>query len=344
MKVTFKKRSEVNPESSKGIGVSYGPGKRAFPQLRWIIVLIAATSPIHLFVLHSAYKALRIEGRGIITTETRSVPPLVDGVLDTIMVNLGSWVDSGQVLFLIRPIREDASPGPRFKPDTLEATIEVQEQKRSLSGIDRRIVLAKRELALTNDRLSNVLWLQRRGAATDAEVQTARLRKLQSETSLEELLVQKDMISGRLLDMRKRSAFKPEIDTSDATRVIRSTVSGRILAVNAQIGRPVRADEPIVLIEKFPQQIGLQVLLDPKDMQVAVPGKDADVTLPYGKKRHAVVLHTGMVVDSTINNELDALRKGERQLRIHLQMIDSIPIGLRIPGLPVTVSFWRYWD
>ena len=338
MKVSFRRHASRAPDVSKQMKVPYGPSRRIFPRLRWILVLVVATSPIHLFVLHSVYETLRIQAQGVLLSNVSPVMGGEDGVVDTVLVKPGQRVDSGQALALVRPLAQapivvDTGSANRLEKDLV----------RSIAGLDRRMVFAKRELAMARDRLSSVQWLQQRGAATDAEVETARFRVVQSEAALEDLVLQREDQRGKLSDGQGHSAIVKS-ESENAPRTISSPVAGRVLEDHLLAGRPLRSNELAFVIERQPSQYTVDALVDPRDIRVAMPGRKARVVLPDGRSLKAEVVDLAPVIDTTVVDPIESLRHGDRQLSVSIRLIDSLPPERRIHGLPVRVEFWRFFN
>jgi multidrug resistance efflux pump len=338
MKISFLKGNQKGAGMNNGMKVPYGAGRRVFPQLRWILVMLLATSPIHFFVLRAVYDALHVETRGVLLSETVTIHPFSDGVIDTVLVRPWMKVDSGAILLQYRPVgRWGVVQNVPVGVDLGAVRALYTEQ----ASVDRSIALAQKELRLARDRLSGILWLQAREAATEAEVAGARLRVIQAEAQMEQLNLRKDLIVGRLAEDRR--TVKLESAAFD-TKVMRATCSGLVLIARAETGRTIRADEDIFVIEKSPTRYFVSAMLDPKDIGLAMPGRKAKVVLSNGRKLRAIVSDMGPFIDSTIIDPLEAVRRGDRQLQVTIDLMDSLPADARLSGLPVRVRYWRYWN
>jgi RND family efflux transporter MFP subunit len=213
------------------------------------------------------------------------------GKLNETMVKEGDLVEKGQLLAAL----ED-------KPERLEI------QQLKAQAEDRtRIAAAQAELAQKRIDLKKLLSAKKRGAASDWEIEHARLGVRITELSLKAAVLENEQFQRR---------YDQATSQHERMRIV-SPISGRVEKINIQPGEAAKMLGPVIQVVKIdPLWIEVQVpLTDARQMSI---GKRVWVTFPGsdpGDAPNGEIIHISSVADAASDTLQCRIEVGNPELR-----------------------------
>ncbi|MBN2514168.1 MAG: HlyD family efflux transporter periplasmic adaptor subunit, partial [Sedimentisphaerales bacterium] len=299
MKIQFSNRQK-DPSVQHGVKVPYAPAKRKFAQWRWYLILLIVSSPLLYFLFKMGLSFVIVTAQGYISLDKIEVNSTVNGIVDTISVKPGQEVTAGAVIAnLLDP---DLSAQKR----QAEAELTSLNDEQMLNSyareqlLDNRVALTRRVLSSQKDYFQTMSFLFEQGAATLAELTTARERKDKAQADYDNAVYERQAYEEETL---KQAAMAPSMQNRDQIRLEAqlktieerlarmaqiTPYDGRILDIFASPGEALSPGSPIAAIGRSDRPY-VVAYLNPKYAKYARIGQSARVTLPDGRKMNATV-------------------------------------------------------
>lgn len=346
MKIRFNQPEKKNPENEQGIRIRYDSAKRTGSAWRWYLILAVASLPL----LYLAGLILRevllteIDGRIILPHTT--VRAQSAGYVQQLQVTPLDMVTEGT------PLAWLTNTSVENGMQRLHGEIAfLSEQKESLyrqgnqQQASRLTLFAKDQSQFYLKRLRQYESLFKQGAATQAEVATARSQYMAALERLDSLMSTSQPVNP--LDAESRqieariSQLQLEYDMLNQQLQTLSPISpviGLITEIHAQPGEYLAQGQPLLDIA-FPEQAYISAFIPPKYIDKAVLGQQATIIFPNGEKYGARINFVPGVTHKASAEDLAPLEVPRSAILARMQFIDTVDSSRLMNGMPVKIRF-----
>ncbi|MDR1728154.1 MAG: HlyD family efflux transporter periplasmic adaptor subunit [Acidobacteriota bacterium] len=366
MKVVLDKQRALQDVAVRdGVAVSYAPSKRAFPWIRWCLVVLLVTSPLLYILYRLASDWLLVTSPAVVVLERATVSMPVSGKIEGLAVALDDEVRRGEVLMRVTPatydddlrnldlLRARVDDYGRV-PKLVQAAAAPQPQPRAKVS-EEALAIAARTLEYWRGNRLAFEDLQRKGAATEAEYREALEREQEARSALIQLQEAHAAAAApqqqsplptpteSRADLLERMNIDNEIALLEkrlAPHVVTSPVTGKVAKVLAGAGQslPLGANVLEIVGEDGAE---IRVFADERAMGYFRYGSAITVELP-GDVKIRCELPDRPIQTSAPPAAPDRPFAEGNAIMLHLRPLAPLPDQYRVDGLPVTVR-WGVW-
>ncbi|MDR3416054.1 MAG: HlyD family efflux transporter periplasmic adaptor subunit [Nevskia sp.] len=360
MKVRFVKPEASDPERDRGIRVPYAPGKRALARWRWYLILLVVSSPFLFFAINFLYSSVLILAPGFVSQEQLTIRSASQGYVDEVYVKTLDAVKEGD------PVARLANEALTTHAAQLRAELkELQGVAAQFHGttsaplstesFQDELETARQERARLAQRVNSIQQLVEQGAATEAELNTARSQYDQASSRLGELyrtmnIQTQPVHHGTGIEVQTRIlAIQTElasIDTQEQAMLVRAPKGGRIVDLAVVKGDQLTVGSKVAMLAPEGGEMHIDAYIPPKNAIYATPGLYGTVVFPDGSRRQAVIADVPQVATEVPKAQSALLGQSEMGVLVRMQMLDAGQSGQHAltDGLPVKVEFANGWD
>lgn len=358
MKIRFDKPEASNPERDRGIQVPYAPGKRHLARWRWYLILLVVGSPFLFFAGHFLYSSVMIQAPGFVSQEQLTIRSAGQGYVDEVYVHPLDEVKEGD------PVARLANDALAAREAQLKVELGQLQQVTAHSGggaaavstesFQDELETARQQRDRLQERVNSIQQLEQQGAATDAELNSARSQFDQASSRLGELYrtmnIQTQPAHTNTLEAQTRMlAVQTELASVDSqlqAMLVRAPKSGRIVDLAAVKGDQLALGSKVAMLAPEGGEMHIDAYIPPKNGIYAAPGMRATVVFPDGTRRGAVVADVPQIATEVPKAQSALLGEAEMGVLVRMQFVDARDTGQRplTDGLPVKVEFERGWD
>lgn len=349
MKIQFSNKQK-DPSVHHGVKIPYAPAKRKFAQWRWYLILLIVSSPLLYFIFRMGLSLVIVTAQGYISLDKIGVNSSVSGTVDSIVVEMGQEVTSGSVIANLR------NPDLFAQKRQVEAeliSIDDGQQLHSRAReklLNNRIDLTRRVLTSQNDYFRTMKFLFEQGAATQAELTTARERRDKAQSDYDNAVYEQQAYEeekSRQAAMLYPTQNKEQARLMAQLKTIEERLSrmsqitpyaGRIIDILASPGEALSAGSPIAMVGRSDKPY-VVAYLNPKYAKYARKGRSARVKLPDGRKLNATVRGDAQLTKRLPAHLISPIGSRGNMLLVELELSAPLPPIHWVDGLPVEVRF-----
>ena len=328
MKIKFTSPKEKTPTQEQGLDVLYAPGKRLAFKMRWYLILLLVLSPF-LWLLGSwLWQQLVISAPAQLLLPSMELRASDNAQIVGVDVNVGDHVREGEPL-----IRLDNSDW-RMRLNVLEAKPVAMPESREQSALTRMVYRAQ-------ERIHQLKDLQRMGAATRAEVQSAQDELDRRQLELEQFQRAQTLASVDRTEPQ-RLAEKQWLESRLNGLDLIAPKNGLVTDILVAAGENVGPGTPLLNLRIDGEPV-VFLFLDPEHGAFAAPGQRFLVKLPDGKKLEAEVMRA---VDDAVPvpQELRAAFSAPtRNLKVAARLLEPLPEHWAVQHLSLSAQFPYVW-
>lgn len=240
-------------------------------------------------------------------TRTAQVSPSVDGIVRHVNVNVGDWVDAGQVLALI-----DCEKVGRLKSELLSSLSEEQLQRQTVARLEP---LAESQAIAGKRLIEAQAALQQAEVAVDRSVRALRNLGLQVDSErLRTLNTRQVSAEVRKLGWERieSSPMGTNQDANDNWIAVTAPLEGRVVQRNAVVGDVVDRGSEMLRISDT-RTVWLDLRVSAEDARLARTGQEVRYR-PDGSTE----LHRGQVI--WISSDVDPTT---RTVRVRAELVNQ---------------------
>ncbi|MBK6618861.1 MAG: efflux RND transporter periplasmic adaptor subunit [Nitrosomonas sp.] len=346
MKIRFNPPEKKNPESEQGIRIRYDSAKRTGAAWRWYLILAVASLPL-LYLAGLIFREVlltEIDGRIILPHTTIRVQGA--GYVQQLQIAPLETVSEGtQLARLTNPSLESSIQRLHGEIVFLSTQKESLQRDDSQKQASRLALFAQDQSQFYLKRLRQFESLLKQGAATQAEVATARSQYIATLERLDSLAQTGKQINTlgaetRQIDTRI-SQLQLEHDMQSNQLQMLSLISpatGLVTEIHAQPGEYLAQGQPLLDIA-FPEQAYISAFIPPKYLDKAVLGQQATIIFPNGEKYGARISFVPSVTHRTLAEDLTPLEAPRSTILARMQFIDTVDSSRLMNGMPVKIRF-----
>ncbi|MDF2567688.1 MAG: multidrug resistance efflux pump-like protein [Oscillospiraceae bacterium] len=353
MRVSFSSNKRTDATIENNVKLPYAASKRAFPRIRWILILLIVGSPFIILLGKILLDWVFVTSPGTIWLEKKTINSIEAGTVEKVFYHRGDMASPETVMFRVK----------RKIPENRIEQIALLEAERDAAnrGIDTEPVspsvhdrahsdevqIAYQSVAYYEQARNNTKWLIEQGAATRAEMDIAENKLREAKASLAAASAAVTPVTSNAaqavntariaqVEQSIRSLKKITEDFFD----IKSGQGGKVNSIFVTEGQSFSAGEPLAILVNT-QQAHIVTYVDPNDFKKINIGTVATVKiLGTGRKIKAVVEQSPVVADnvpSGISEKFYPVTM--RGVQIFLKVIDPLQAEETIEGLPVVVGW-----
>lgn len=350
MKVSFSSHRKTNATIENNVKLPYGASKRAFPQIRWIILLTILASPFILLLGKMLFDWLFTTSPGMIWLEKTTINSIEAGTVEKVFYHQGDVVNPGAVMFRVR----------RKIPENRREQVALLEAERDAASLARasnnvspaagvrdmsaELQLANQSVAYYTQARDRIKWLMEQGAATRAEMDAAENKLLEAKAALAALKSSSAPGASPLDNSVRIAQVEQSINSlkkiTEAFFDIKSDQGGKVNSIFVSDGQSFSAGDPLAVIVNT-GQVHIVTYVDPNDFEKIDIGTMATVRiLGTDRKIKAVVEQPPVVADNVpkgISEKLYPVTM--RGVQVFLKATEPLLEKEMIEGLPVEVRW-----
>ena len=339
MKVSFSSNKKTDAAMENKVKLPYAAAKRAFPKIRWFVILVIVGSPFIMLLGKIMLDFLFVTSPGTIWMEKRTINSLEAGTVEKIFHHRGDIVAADTVLFHIK----------RKNPENTMDQIAILEAERDKankeidkSGISGRsfseIELAQQNVAYYEKMYSNTKWLMDQGAATKAEMDLAENKLREAKASLVTHNPPPAVHSERLTQIEQNinALKKMPQDYWD----IKSGSGGKVHSVFLTDNQSFSPGEPLAIVMNT-NQVHILTYVDPRDLKKITIGRIATIKILGSDRKITAIVEEPPVAADTVPRGISEkfYPTTMRGVQIFLKVMDPLQEEEMIEGLPVGVEW-----
>ena len=353
MKVSFSSTKKNDGTSENHVKLPYAPAKRAFPKIRWVLILILVASPFIMMLGKIALDWAFVTSPGTIWMDKKTINSIEAGTVQKVFYRRGDMASPDTVMFRVkRKNPENRMEQIAFLEAERDAANMVIESGNPSPGISSRdiagIQLANQSVAYYEQARDNTKWLMDRGAATRAEMDLAENKLREAKASLTALTSSSvaTTIKSSASAINSTRIAQVEQNIKSLKRMteevfdIKSDQGGTVHSIFVSDGQSFSAGEPLAIVLNT-QQVHIVTYVDPNDFKKITIGTIATVKMPAtGRKIKAIVEEPPIVTDHIpkgISEKFYPVTM--RGVQISLKVMDPLQEDEMIEGLPVAVEW-----
>ncbi len=354
MKINFTKK-KAHPKTEGNIAVTYGPAKRVASYLKWRLTILLVLSPFIYFLLKLLFSFFIAPSTGFISLDVMNYYSPGNGIVVETYAEKGASVEKGDLLVVLRNINmENTLAQLNTRLRFVNERVQEPEPSDNRGDILRsQLHRAKKSLAFVESRYKDTCFLFEQGAATLAELASAkdqldirRERILTLQSALSQWQQNRQDRTSRFNDdfgkiMAEKAQLEQQIaqlgDQLGQYR-IKAVEQGRVIAANIKPDQYVTIGDSLLAVT---HQDGVRItaFLPPKQTSLAPVGKELDVILPSKTVVRAVVQYEAHDTGRLPAYLSTPMLGRQRMVVVDLKPLSPIPPEEMVDGLPVEVMF-----
>lgn len=354
MKISFSTNKKNDAAVENNVKLPYGAAKRAFPQIRWILILSIVVSPFIFILGKILLDWIFITSPGTIWMEKKTINSIETGTVEKVFYHKGDVISPDTVMFRVKhktpENRKEQIAFLEAERDAAKKGIEKGGVSPTVSarGSSEEIQLAYQNVAYYEKARSNTKWLMDQGAATRAEMDLAENKLREVKASLAALTSVSVVPAGSSESSAVNPVRVAQIEQSiislkrmtEEVIDIKSGRGGKVNLIFVSEGQNFFAGESLAVVVDT-EQVHIATYVDPKDFKKIDIGTIATVKiLGTGRKIKAVVEQSPVVADnvpSGISEKFSPVTM--RGVQIFLKVMEPLQEQEMIDGLPVLVEW-----
>jgi multidrug resistance efflux pump len=355
MNGSFSSSKKTDATIENNVKLPYAAAKRAFPPIRWILILAIVGSPFIMLLGKIVLDWIFVTSPGTIWLEKKTINSIEAGTVEKGFYHRGDITNPDTVMFRVkRKISENRIEQIALLEAERDATAreikhEIAVPAARIKGNSDEIQLASQSVAYYEQVRNNTKWLINQGAATRAELDAAENKLREAKASLAAL-------TAASAAPAINSAAPPPVNPVRITQVdqsitsfkkmteeffdIKSGQGGKVNSIFVSDGQSFSAGEPLAVVVNT-KQVHIVTYVDPKDFKKINIGTVATIKiLGTGKKIKAAVEQPPVVADNVPSGISEKFYPAAiRGVQIFLKVIDPLQEEEMIEGLPVAVEW-----
>lgn len=350
MRVSFSSNKKYDATVENNVKVPYAAAKRAFPKIRWILILIIVGSPFIMLLGKILLDWMFVTSPGTIWMEKKTINSIEAGTVEKVFFRSGDIVSPNTVMFRVkRKIPENRMEQVALLEAERDAASKgVESQTASpgvhVTGLSEEIQLANQNVAYYEQVRNNTKWLMDQGAATRADLDAAENKLREAKTSLAALTSSAANSAAPAVSSVRIAQVEQSIKSlkkmTEEFFDIKVGQGGKVNSIYVSDGQSFTAGEPLAILVNT-KEVHVVTYVDPNDFKKINIGTTATVKiLGTGRKIKAVVEHPPVVADnvpSGISEKFSPVTM--RGVQIFLKVLDPLQEEETIEGLPVVVEW-----
>lgn len=345
MNVTFSSNKKNDATIENHVKLPYAASKRAFPKVRWFLILLIVFSPFILFLGKIALDWIFVTSPGTIWLEKRIINANETGTVEKVFYRKGDTISPDTAILRVQhKIPEGRLEQLAFLEAERDAASVGAGGTFSTAGGSSGIAseLAQENLAYYEQARNNIKWLVDQGAATGAELDLAENRVREAKAALMAANSSHGIASA--VDPTRIMQVEQSIR---ALKTMNNALSNITLGEGWQVhsifvseGQSFSAGEPLAVVMNK-DQIHVVTYVEPADFKKINIGTVASVKIPgTGRKIKAVVEQPPVVADNVPSGIAEKMYPiTMRGVQIFLKVLEPLQENEMIEGLPVVVSW-----
>jgi multidrug resistance efflux pump len=294
---------------SNGVSVEYDTAKRKQPRWRWYLLLAIVFALPVFFLSRMLFATLVQTSPATVMLEQVVLHAPVPGQVASIVTE-GARVQGGDVMFTL------AQHGIAT---LAEGEIDVQQNILSLT---------QERLQVLQQQFNRLQALQRQGAATQQEVETARLQWLSAQEQAG--AAQRELLASNIR--------QPGVTTVEVLSPLPATVSRRFVQANEWVQA---GDELMVL--QTQNSPWIQAFLSPENVKFGTPGQEATLVFMDGHRVPAVVERVLPEAQRPPSDRSESMYAQSAAIVVRLKPLRPLARELQVQRLPLDVQFKPRW-
>lgn len=354
MKVSFSSNKKNDATIENSVKLPYAASKRAFPKIRWILILVMVGSPFMMLLGKILLDWIFVTSPGTIWMEKQTINSIEAGTVEKVFYHKGNMVSPNTVMFRVK----------RKSPENRMEQIAFLEAERDAANpgigsgnaspatggrdISNEIQIAQQNVAYHEQARSNTKWLMAQGAATRAEMDLAENKLREAKAALAALASSTAAPANNSSAPSVNSARMAQVEQNikslkrmtEELFDIKSGQGGKVHSIFVSDGQSFSPGEPLAIVVNA-EQVHIITYVDPNDLKKINIGTIATVKIPgTGRKIKALVEQPPVAADnvpSGISEKFYPVTM--RGVQVFLKVIDPLQEEETIEGLPVVVEW-----
>lgn len=331
MKISFSSNKKNDATVENNVRIPYGAAKRAFPQIRWLIILIFVASPFFIFLGKIVVDWVFVTSPGTVWMEKRTINAIEAGTVEKAFYRRGDIAGADTVIFRVKRRM------PENRREQL-ALLEAEREAASIGAIAGERQLTSESVAYYQQLRDNTKWLLEQGAATRAEMDLAENKLWEVKAAVGFAYAAPAVNPVRVAQVEQ--SIKSLQKITEEFFEIKAGQGGKVSSILVSEGQSFAAGEPLAVVMNT-EQAYIVTYVDPSNFKKINMGTVATVKmLGTGRKIKAVVEQspgTAGSVPTGISEKIYPITM--RGVQLFLKVTEPLQEEEAIDGLPVVVEW-----
>ena len=337
MRISFGKRGD--PESKDGMKINYAPAKRKVSKVTWWLILAAVFTPFLWLLVSLGANWLFVSSSGVVAMDSYPVSVVGGGVVTKIYVKPGEFVRAGSRLAEVKRNIPEAEAAERQR---VEAELEALGRAGGTAVSNRPSSYQDGMMAHLANEERVMKELMEKGAATRAEYNQAKERRLAAQRDIEALKNPPALpdagVETRKMYLQRYAAMLAEKQSTPLT--IYAPRAGRVEYISVTPGYDTAGEHELMRIADPGEPYVIAYVLPENYDDRVRPGRVVEVRLPgSGRTIEAVVSEPPLNVNSVPGGLSDTILSGRRGIVVFLKPNERLLPEESVNGMPVRVDW-----
>ena len=338
MKISFSASKKNDAAIENNVRLPYAASKRAFPRMRWILILLAVAAPFLIFLGKVMLDWMFVTSPGTVWMEKKTINSIEAGTIEKVLAHKGDAVRPDTVLF---QIKRKISDQRAEQIALLEA--EQDAGRKGINGESRKgpagAEMLRQSIAYQEQMREDTRRLFAQGAATRAELDAAENKLREYQTALV-LLAPVNPETNAVRNAQVEQSIDALKKITGGFYEIFAGQGGKVNSIAVSAGQSFAAGEPLAVVADT-EQVHIVTYVDPNDFKKISIGTVATVKiLGSGRKIKAVVEQPPVIADNVPSGISTRFYPGNmRGVQLFLKVLEALQPEETIEGLPVVVEW-----
>ncbi len=353
MKIRFDRPEQRPAGLDQGVPVSYGRSRRRLAYWRWYLILLIICSSLLYFFIKIAYQAWAVQAKGFVMMPHVQVRATASGFIESLLVEPMQDIEKEELIVkLQQPSIEERKKQLQSELDFLQQQYDrYGEEDSAASAMQASIDFARKRKLYAWQRVEDYESLFAEGAATEAEVKTARFQYGAALASLAELQLLEEKQGGAARTVQASEIRQTEarirqlqlemenLDLQSRQLFITSPLPGRVVDILVSQGEFVAKGDLLLTINQQ-ENATIVAFVAPEDIDYARVGQKAVIHFPDSEKAAAQVISVPGITKKYPVGSLATFESGSREILVKLEFSGRVDQHM-IDGLLIKVAFSR---
>ncbi|MBP2635965.1 MAG: multidrug resistance efflux pump-like protein [Firmicutes bacterium] len=345
MKVSFSPNKKNDATIENNVRLPYSAGKRVFPKIRWVLILLLVSSPFILFAGKIVLDWAFVTSPGMLWMEKKTINSIEPGIVDKVYFHRGEEAaPAAPILKVKRRIPEGRLEQIALLEAERDAANGSYQTAAPVRGNADAAYLGQQSVAYYQNLRDNTKWLLQQGAATQAEMNAAENRLSEVKAGMAAATAVNGTAGSTAVNPARIAQIEQSIKSlkqmTEEYFTVNTGAGGKVSSVFVTEGQSFAAGEPLAVLVDT-QKVYIVTYVDPGDFKNITLGTVANVKLPgSGRQIKAVVEQPPVSADNVPTGISEKMYSANmRGVQIYLKTQEPLKPEELIEGLPVTVKW-----
>ncbi|HAU1193238.1 TPA: HlyD family secretion protein [Legionella pneumophila] len=329
----------------KSLSVTYGQSVRAYPRLRWFMVIALLSIPLIFLLYKLTQEYVLVHFPGLVVYDTLIIRSPEIGYIKDIQVKVGENVTPETVLLQFTSPEMDAKlqylTNEKTRITNLMNALNATYQNKLNSVLD----VAKKEIESSKEVYERFKNYVKKGDMVQLQLDEARRNYVDAQKQYanlqqqitESLLQNKTTMEVHFL--RKLFEINNEIDRANIRIkffTIRSPKQATVTSIQTHVGEFVSAGQNLMMLVTN-DNLRIMAFIEPKYVDSVFRGQEVEIKFPDNYMIRGRIINTPSYAEQIPITEISPLATRQNKLIAVIKPISTLPQKYQVFGIPVKI-------